>query len=347
MSILKTKPQPAAAVTRSKPADKSKKSLPAAAISAVRTLTLESDGLAQLADGLRGELAAPFADAVKRLHSVSGRVIVTGIGKSGHVGQKIAATFASTGTPAFFVHPSEASHGDLGMVTRDDLILALSWSGETVELKPIITYSRRFAVPLVSITSRTDSALGQNSDVVLVLPRAKEACPHGLAPTTSTTMQLALGDSLAIALLEERGFTAHDFKIFHPGGSLGANLKYVSDVMHKGDRLPLVETGEPMAQALVTMTAKSLGCLGIVNKDGKLLGVITDGDLRRHMGVNLLHATVDQIMTTKPKTISPSMLASAALEVINASRITALFVVEKSKPVGVIHVHDLLRLGVV
>lgn len=314
--------------------------------SAVRTLTLESDGLAQLAAGLEGDLANSFADAVDRLRNVSGRVIVTGIGKSGHVGQKIAATFASTGTPAFFVHPSEASHGDLGMVTRNDLILALSWSGETVELKPIITYSRRFAVPLVSVTSRADSALGQNSDVVLLLPRAKEACPHGLAPTTSTTMQLAIGDSLAIALLEARGFTAHDFKIFHPGGSLGANLKYVSDVMHKGDRLPLALAGSPMAEALVTMTEKSLGCLGIVDKKGRLLGVITDGDLRRHMGADLLKAKVDDIMTTKPKTIQAGMLASAALELINASRITALFVVEKDAPIGIIHVHDLLRLGV-
>jgi arabinose-5-phosphate isomerase len=325
---------------------RSKTSLPAAVTSAVRTLTLESDGLAQLATELRGEMALPFADAVKRLHGVSGRVIVTGIGKSGHVGQKIAATFASTGTPAFFVHPSEASHGDLGMVTRADLILALSWSGETVELKPLITYSRRFAVPLVAITSRADSALGQNSDVVLLLPRAKEACPHGLAPTTSTTMQLAMGDSLAIALLEARGFTAHDFKIFHPGGSLGANLKYVSDVMHTGDRLPIVDSGSLMAQALVTMTEKALGCLGVVDKNGRLLGVITDGDLRRNMGAGLLTATVDQIMTRKAKTISPGMLTSAALEVINTSRITALFVVDKSKPVGIIHVHDLLRLGV-
>jgi arabinose-5-phosphate isomerase len=332
--------------TARSPSDTAKKKTQLSITSAVRTLTLESDGLAQLADGLKGSLASPFADAVNRLHNVSGRVIVTGIGKSGHVGQKIAATFASTGTPAFFVHPSEASHGDLGMVTRNDLILALSWSGETVELKPIITYSRRFAVPLVAVTSRADSALGQNSDVVLLLPRAKEACPHGLAPTTSTTMQLALGDALAIALLEARGFTAHDFKIFHPGGSLGANLKYVSDVMQKGDRLPLALTGMPMAEALVTMTEKSLGCLGIVDKKGRLLGVITDGDLRRHMGAGLLTSKVDAIMTVKPKTISPGMLASAALELINASRITALFVVEKSAPVGIIHVHDLLRLGV-
>ena len=314
--------------------------------SAVRTLTIESDGLDQLACVLKGTLAEAFTDAVTRLQHVSGRVIVTGIGKSGHIGQKIAATFASTGTPAFFVHPSEASHGDLGMVTRNDLILALSWSGETVELQPIITYSRRFAVPLVAITSRADSALGQNSDVVLLLPRAKEACPHGLAPTTSTTMQLALGDSLAIALLEARGFTAHDFKIFHPGGSLGANLKHVADIMHKSDRLPLVKSGTRMSDALVTMTEKSFGCLGVVNRTGTLLGVITDGDLRRHMGGKLLAAKVDDIMTRKPKTVAPGMLASAALETINAARITALFVVDGAKPVGIVHIHDLLRIGV-
>ena len=314
--------------------------------SAVRTLTLEGEGLGLLAAELQGPMAAPFAEAVKRLSAVSGRVIVTGIGKSGHVGQKIAATFASTGTPAFFVHPSEASHGDLGMVTKSDLILALSWSGETVELKPLITYSRRFAVPLVALTSRADSALGEQSDVVLLLPRAKEACPHGLAPTTSTTMQLALGDSLAIALLEARGFTAHDFKVFHPGGSLGANLKHVADVMHKGDRLPLVKSGEAMSTALVTMTEKSFGCLGIVDTKGRLAGVITDGDLRRHMGAALLSARVDDIMTRKPKTVPPSLLTSAALELLNSSRITALFVVDKAKPVGIIHVHDLLRMGV-
>jgi arabinose-5-phosphate isomerase len=324
----------------------SKREVEAPVASAVRTLNIESEGLAQLASELGGAMAGPFEDAVQRLAAVSGRVIVTGIGKSGHVGQKIAATFASTGTPAFFVHPSEASHGDLGMVTRSDLILALSWSGETVELKPIITYSRRFAVPLIAMTSQADSALGQQADVTLLLPRAKEACPHGLAPTTSTTMQLALGDSLAIALLEARGFTAHDFKIFHPGGSLGASLKYVSDIMHRGDRLPLIKSGEAMSQALVTMTEKSFGCVGVVDARGRLIGVITDGDLRRHMGANLLDARVDVIMTAKPKTIAPTMLTSAALELINSSRITALFVLEKQKPVGLIHVHDLLRLGV-
>ena len=314
---------------------------------ALRTLAIENEGLNQLIDELKGDMGAAFDQAVSRLATIKGRVIVTGIGKSGHVGQKIAATFASTGTPAFFVHPSEASHGDLGMITQDDLILALSWSGETVELKPLITYSRRFNVPLISLTSRPDSALAQQSDIALILPRAKEACPHGLAPTTSTTMQLALGDCLAIALLEAKGFTAHDFKIFHPGGSLGANLKHVSDMMHKEAALPLVGDDVVMTQALVTMTAKSFGCLGIVDKQGRLAGVITDGDLRRHMGPQLLQATTAQIMTRNPKTVTPQMLASAALETLNASRITALFVVERGKPVGIIHVHDLLRAGVV
>jgi arabinose-5-phosphate isomerase len=314
--------------------------------SAQRTLEIESDGLYALKAAIKDGMSASFSDAVMLLKAARGRVIVSGIGKSGHVGQKIAATFASTGTPSFFVHPSEASHGDLGMITRDDVILAISWSGETVELKNIITYSRRFSVPLISITSRRESALGQQSDVCLELPRAKEACPHGLAPTTSTTMQLALGDCLAIALLEAKGFTAHDFKVFHPGGSLGASLKYVADVMHRAERLPLARETASMSEALVTMTAKSFGCLGIVNARGKLVGVVTDGDLRRHMGAGLLKAKTADIMTKKPKTVEPGMLASAALEMLNASRITALFVVDKGKPIGIVHVHDLLRAGV-
>ncbi len=330
-----------------KPIDGGRSTAAAAVRSAVRTLELEGNGIAALRAALDNGLAAPFARAVATLAQARGRVIISGIGKSGHVGQKIAATFASTGTPAFFVHPSEASHGDLGMITRDDVILALSWSGETVELKNIITFSRRFTVPLISITSRSDSALGQQSDVVLELPRAKEACPHGLAPTTSTTMQLALGDCLAIALLEAKGFTAHDFKVFHPGGSLGANLKYVSDVMHKGEALPLARESTAMSEALVTMTKKRFGCLGILDGKGKLAGVITDGDLRRHMGADLLKASAADIMTRKPKSIAPNALASSALEVMNASRITALFVVDKGKPVGILHVHDLLRTGVV
>jgi arabinose-5-phosphate isomerase len=232
------------------------------------------------------------------------------------------------------------------MITREDVIVAISWSGESVELGNILTYSRRFKVPLIAITSRADSALGKQCDVVLELPRAKEACPHGLAPTTSTTMQLAIGDCLAIALLEAKGFTAHDFKVFHPGGSLGASLKFVADVMHAGDRLPLVADDMPMSVALVTMTQKSLGCLGVLDAKGKLAGVITDGDLRRHMGDGLPAKRTGEIMTRKPKVVAPGMLASAALELLNTSRITALFVVDKGKPVGVVHVHDLLRAGV-
>ena len=313
---------------------------------AARTVKIEAEGLAALGRTLKGDMAASFAAAVDIIAAARGRIIVSGIGKSGHIGQKIAATFASTGTPAFFVHPSEAAHGDLGMVKADDVVLAISWSGETVELKNVITYSRRFKVPLIAITSRASSALGKAADVVLELPRAQEACPHGLAPTTSTVMQLALGDCLAMALLEAKGFTAHDFKVFHPGGSLGAQLKFVADVMHKGERLPLASDEEAMSAALVTMTQKSFGCLGIVDRKGKLVGIITDGDLRRHMGGKLLTATTGEIMTRKPKTIAPGMLASAALEVVNAARITALCVVDKGKPVGILHVHDLLRAGI-
>jgi arabinose-5-phosphate isomerase len=319
---------------------------PDAAQSAARTLDLESEGLQALRAALDGELKHPFREAVAILAAARGRVIVTGIGKSGHVGQKIAATFASTGTPAFFVHPSEASHGDLGMIAREDVIVAISWSGESVELGNILTYSRRFKVPLIAITSRLDSALGKQSDVVLTLPRAKEACPHGLAPTTSTTMQLAIGDCLAIALLEAKGFTAHDFSVFHPGGSLGASLKFVADVMHAGEKLPLVPEDKIMSEAIVTMTRKSFGCLGVVDAKGRLVGMITDGDLRRHMGSELLKARVDDIMTRKPNTLAPDMLASAALEQINSLKRTQMFVVDKGKPVGIVHVHDLLRAGV-
>jgi arabinose-5-phosphate isomerase len=301
------------------------------AATAMRTLQIEEQGLSAL--------RAMLAEA-------RGRVIVTGIGKSGHIGQKVAATFASTGTRAFFVHPSEAAHGDLGMIARDDVILALSWSGETVELSGILNYSRRFNVGLIAMTSRQGSALGQAADVVLELPRAKEACPHGLAPTTSTTMQLALGDCLAIALLERKGFTAHDFRVFHPGGSLGAQLKHVSDLMHKGDEVPLVALATPMSEVIVAMTTKSFGCVGVVDDSGQLSGMITDGDLRRHMDDGLLARHAVDIMTRRPNTLSPGTLASAALEQINSLKRTQMFVVENGRPVGIIHVHDLLRAGV-
>lgn len=314
--------------------------------SASRTLDLEIQGLAALKAAIDDGLGPAFVNAVELIRKSNGRVIVTGMGKSGHVGQKLAATLASTGTPAFFVHPGEASHGDLGMITPDDVIIALSWSGETVELGNILSFSRRFGVTLIAITSRSDSALGKASDTVLQLPISQEACPHGLAPTTSTAMQLAMGDCLAIALLEARGFSAADFKIFHPGGQLGANLRYAADVMHKGDRVPLAPAALKMAEALVIMTEKSFGCLGVIDDAGKLTGIVTDGDLRRHMGSNLLETPAGDIMTKSPKTIAPDTLLSAAINLINASNITALFVVEDGKPVGIIHIHDMLRAGV-
>jgi arabinose-5-phosphate isomerase len=322
-------------------------SVPGGAVgSALRTLALEAAGLKALEALIRLELADAFAEAIAIMARARGRVIVTGIGKSGHVARKIAATFASTGTPAYFVHPTEASHGDLGMVTKEDVILALSWSGETVELLSILNYSRRFRVPLIAVTSRRESALARAAEVVLALPRAKEACPHGLAPTTSTTMQLVLGDCLAIALLEGKGFTAENFRDFHPGGSLGASLKLVSDLMHRGDKLPLVPEGTVMGEALVTMTEKAFGCLGVTDGRGRLAGIVTDGDLRRHMSRNLLGATAGEIMTRNPKAVPPETLASSALEILNSSKITSLFVVEAGKPVGIVHVHDLLRAGV-
>ena len=318
----------------------------AAIASASRTLEVEYEGLGLLKAALAAGMAAPFSQAVATLVAAKGRVIVTGIGKSGHVGVKIAATLASTGTPAFFVHATEASHGDLGMVTADDAIIALSWSGETMELGNIIMYSRRFRVPLIAMTSKATSALGSQADVVLELPKAKEACPHGLAPTTSTTMQLALGDALAVALLEAKGFSAHDFKMFHPGGKLGASLKYVRDLMHPGEAMPLVPADMIMADALLIMTRKTFGCVGVIDATGKLQGMITDGDLRRHMAGGLLEMRAGDIMTSKPDTLAPATLASAALEHFNARKRTQMFVVEAGLPVGILHVHDLLRAGV-
>jgi arabinose-5-phosphate isomerase len=320
--------------------------LGAAIASAARTLQLETEGLSALKAALASDLIDSFAAAVEVLRACRGRVIVTGMGKSGHVGLKVAATLSSTGTPSYFVHPSEASHGDLGMITRDDVIVAFSWSGETVELGNIVSYSRRFAVPLIAVTSNPRSTLAEAAELVLAMPQAKEACPHGLAPTTSTVMQLALGDCLAMALLDSKGFTARDFKALHPGGQLGARLKFVSDLMHKGDRLPLTAADAVMTEAIVVMTEKALGCLGVVDDNGFLKGIITDGDLRRHMGDGLLSRRAQEIMTPAPKTVSPDLLASAALEMINSSKITTLFVVENGRPVGIIHIHDLLRAGV-
>ena len=315
-------------------------------VSALRTLEAGASGIEALSVAIRDGLGASFVAAAELIRSARGRLIVTGMGKSGHVGRKVAATFASTGTPAFFVHPGEASHGDLGMITPNDVIMALSWSGETAELKNLIDYSRRFKIGLIAITAEANSTLGQSADVLLAMPQAREACPHNLAPTTSSLMQLALGDALAIALLESRGFTALDFGILHPAGRLGALLKFARDLMHSGTSLPVAPLGSRMSDALVEMSAKGFGCIGIVEPNGQLAGIITDGDLRRHMRPNLLEARVDDVMTKNPKTIRPDQLASEALELLNSLKITALMVVEAGKPVGIIHIHDLLRAGV-
>jgi arabinose-5-phosphate isomerase len=327
-------------------ARKTKAALSGHLAAAFRTLQTESDGLAALAAAMADGLGGPFLEAVETIRAARGRVIVTGIGKSGHIARKIAATLASTGTPAFFVHAADASHGDLGMITSDDVMLALSWSGETEELKELINYSRRFRIALIAVTGNVESTLGQAADIVLVLPPAREACPHNLAPTTSSLMQLALGDALAIALLESRGFTAVDFGVFHPRGKLGAALKFVRDVMHPGAAVPLIGRDAPMSEAIVEMSAKGFGCVAIVEATGKLAGVITDGDLRRHMRADLLQASVDAVMTASPKTIRPDQLASEALQLLNESKITALIVVEADRPVGIVHFHDLLRAGV-
>jgi len=314
--------------------------------SALHTLEAEAGGIAALSAALRDGLGRSLLAAVKLIQSAKGRLIVSGMGKSGHVARKIAATFASTGTPAFFVHPSEASHGDLGMITPDDVVLALSWSGETAELKNLIDYSKRFRIALVAVTAHADSTLGKAADVALILPQAREACPHNLAPTTSSLMQLAIGDALAVALLESRGFSERDFHILHPGGRLGAMLKFVRDVMRTGEAIPLCSNGRLMAEAIVEMSAKGVGCVGIIDSGGKLIGIITDGDVRRHMKPGLTESPVDEVMTRSPKQCRPDQLVSEVIEALNSVKITAMFVVEGSRPVGVVHLHDLLRVGV-
>lgn len=319
----------------------------AAVRSALRTLDAEGSGIAALTAALQSDLGVAFTLAAERIRNAKGRLIVTGLGKSGHIGRKIAATFASTGTPAFFVHAAEAGHGDLGMITADDVILALSWSGEQPEMKTLITYAKRFRIPVIAMTAERESTLSQAADIALTLPKAREACPHNLAPTTSSLTLLALGDALAIALLEGRGFTSVDFSVLHPGGKLGAMLKYTRDLMHTGDAIPLKPLGTRMSDALVEMSAKGFGCVGIVDVQGRIAGIVTDGDLRRHMRPDLMTAFVDDVMTKNPKTISRDLLASEALEILNSSKITALIVTESGRPVGIIHLHDILRAGVV
>ena len=306
-----------------------------------RVMLIEADALRAFAE----TLGRDFASAVETLFRAEGRIVCTGVGKSGHVGRKIAATLASTGTPALFVHATEASHGDLGMIGPGDVILALSKSGETRELADVVAYAKRFAITLVAVTASAESALGRAADIALVLPDAPEAADAVNAPTTSTTLQMALGDALAIALLERRGFTARDFGALHPGGKLGAALKAVEELMHGEAELPLIEAEAPMQAALIVMTEKRFGVVGVVGPDGRLAGVVTDGDLRRHMD-GLLGHTAGEVMTRGPKTAAPDMLAAEALKLMNDSRITVLFVVEDGRPVGILHIHDLLRAGV-
>jgi arabinose-5-phosphate isomerase len=309
-----------------------------------RVLTAEADGLVAQARALDDA----FSRAVDLLFDAKGRIICAGMGKSGHVARKIAATFASTGAPALFVHPAEASHGDLGMIGEDDVILALSKSGEARELADMLVYAARFNIPLIAITAQAGSALGRAADVVLALTDAAEATAQVNAPTTSTTLQIALGDALAVALLERRGFKPGDFHVFHPGGKLGAMLRTAGDLMHGGAELPLIDAGASMKDALLVMTEKRWGVVGVTDDQGRLLGAVTDGDLRRHID-GLLSHTAGEVMTPGPKkTAPPQMLASEALALMSdpAPAVTVLFVVEDGKPVGILHVHDLLRAGV-
>ena len=308
--------------------------------SAHRVLTAEGKALHKLAE----TLDARFVKAVELIVDCKSRVVVSGMGKSGHVARKIAATMASTGTTALFVHPGEASHGDLGMITPDDVVLALSYSGQTTELSNLIEYTRRFSIPLIAITRGEQSMLAQGSDVLLLLPDEPEVALD-LAPTTSTTMMMALGDALAVAALESKGFTKEDFRNFHPGGKLGKILTRIGALMHTDD-LPLVKTNAPMSQVLVEMTSKGFGCAGIIDKDGKLIGIITDGDLRRHMSGDLLKQTAGDVMTKAPLSVASRTLAAEAIKIINEKKCTNLFVVDDGKPVGIVHIHDLLRAGI-
>lgn len=312
--------------------------------SARHTIDKEIEALRMMED----ELGTSLTEALDIMQKITGRVIITGMGKSGHVGSKIAATMASTGTPSFFVHPGEASHGDLGMLTQNDAVIAISNSGETKELSDIIIYCKRYGIPLIAITKNPDSALGRAGDVLLKLPNDGEACPLGLAPTSSTTATMVLGDILAVRLLERKGFSKTDFKQRHPGGKLGAFLQKVSDLMHKEDELPLVSENTSMQEALLVMTSKMLGCVGITGSRGELLGMITDGDLRRCLSAQILSSKVSDVMTKNPKTIAPDLLAVEALDIMNntGKGITQLFVVQDNKPIGIIHIHDCLRAGV-
>ena len=313
--------------------------------SAKRVITVEANALTQLAS----QLDDSFGQAVALLLNAKGRVIISGMGKSGHIARKIAATFASTGTPAHFVHPAEASHGDLGMMTRGDVVLVLSNSGETPELADLVAYTRRFSIPMIGVASRPNSTLLTRADVAIVLPDLGEACGTGVVPTTSTTMTLALGDALAVALMEHRKFTPENFREFHPGGKLGARLSKVSDLMHVGDKVPLVPADTPMSDALLAISQKGFGVVGVTDANQKLIGIVTDGDLRRHMS-GLLDHTAREVMTPSPTTLSPSALAEEAVALMNSKTITCLFAVDpagQGQVAGFLHIHDCLRAGIV
>ncbi|HVZ91605.1 MAG TPA: KpsF/GutQ family sugar-phosphate isomerase [Rhizomicrobium sp.] len=315
------------------------------AAAAKRVFDTAGEAISALSEALDGA----FSRAVDILLSTSGRVIVSGMGKSGHIGRKIAATLASTGTPAQFIHPAEASHGDLGALTAQDALLMLSWRGETAELSDLITYAKRFRIPLIGMASNAESTLLQAADVALVIPPVREACPMGLAPTTSTTTMLVLGDALAVALMERRGFSADQYRQLHPGGSLGRALIRVADLMHKGAEMPLVSDATSMQQVLIAIAEHRLGCVGVVDRKGALVGIITDGDLRRHMGRDLLDRKACEIMTRSPKIARPDQLAAEALALMNEKKITQLFVLDAKdkgrKPLGVLHIHDCLQAG--
>jgi arabinose-5-phosphate isomerase len=312
-----------------------------------RAIEIETEGMKALLADLSGPLGIAVEAAVETIGKAKGRVIVSGMGKSGHVGRKIAATLASTGTPASFVHPAEASHGDLGMITSQDVVMLLSNSGESAELKDILNYCARFAVPMIAITANATSTMGRAADIILQLPKVREACPNGLAPTTSTLLQLALGDAIAMALLEAKGFSADDFRNYHPGGKLGARIKHARDIMNNREALPLVTIGTTVSDAIAVLSEKRFGCVGVLDATGVLLGMVTDGDLRRNLHIELSTSRVETVMTRNPTTISGHMLAAEVIELINAKRITTVFVVDEShKPIGLIHIHDLLREGV-
>jgi arabinose-5-phosphate isomerase len=309
---------------------------------AVRTINLEIDTIIKLRDSLDESLT----NALNVMQNAKGRIIITGMGKSGHIGKKIAASLASTGTPSFFVHPAEASHGDLGMITEEDVVIAISNSGESKELIDILNYCKRFGIKLIAITKNRESSLGKAGDIVLELPNNGEACPLGLAPTSSTTATLVLGDILTTGLIERKGFTKSDFNQRHPGGKLGSILQRVSDLMHSNSEMPILEENSNMQQVLLEMTSKRLGCVGFVNNSGELTGMLTDGDLRRCLSPEILNKKAIELMTKNPKTISKDVMASEALKIMHDKKITNIFIVENRKPIGVIHIHDLLNNGV-